>query len=787
MFFGLLTIVEVLTLIIVNSASYHAARTQIHDDLGTAERVCTQMLSQEGLRLAQAGRALVRDFAFREAVTSEDGPTIRSALDNLGGRVNAAATLLADPQGHIVATTFKKYRSSDLTHLDAYIHDSSAAGDSGRIMMVNGAAYHVVIAPVRAPVTLGWVFLFFPIDNSRARDLRQLTDTDVTFLAREDGKWHSVATTLPAKDSDALSQSVAPAGTSALDTNIDLSQGATIAKTFSLAQDGTGQLIAAISRPLQPALGSFQKLERLLILLGVAAAAFSVIFGVLIANGIVAPLDRLRRAMTAIQDGNYDEPIEPERMDEIGAVAAGMDHMRIGIREHEQKILTLAYTDSLTGLPNRTRFNETIEEEVRTAQSTGHSFCLIALRLERFRHINNALGYSGGDVVLVQLSRRLSQFIEKQLHAPHRHTLAHLNGSEFAVLLGECRIDGAVAVARSFQQSLNEPFNCDGQPVDVRVNMGVAEFPLHASDAAALIRNASLALSAAKHSKSDLVVFDPVNQNTRQEQLSLLGELQQAMSRQELELHYQPKVELASGDVRSVEALIRWKDPIRGWVPPSLFIPFAEQTGYIKVLSRWVINEAIRQIAVWRTRGMDIQIAVNLSAPDLMSPELPEFVAGTLAKHGVPADCLRFEVTESGFFRNPDIAKSTLGKLADAGHGLSIDDYGTGYSSLSYLRELPVDELKLDRSFIRNLAADESLATIVRSTIEMCHGLGLTIVAEGVESAEVRSRLQRLNCDSIQGYLISPALAAANFEQWLSAVLKPEIPASVTQLFHMSG
>jgi diguanylate cyclase (GGDEF)-like protein len=788
LFCGLLTIVEVLTLIIVNSASYHAANTQIHDDLATAQRVFTQILSQDGTRLAQAGRALVHDYAFREAVSSEDPATIRSALENLGRRVNAAATMLVDPRGAILSDTFGKHDPGETARLEAYILESTTDNKSESITLVDGAAYHVVIAPVRAPITLGWVFLFFPVDDSLAQELRRLTDTDVTFLARKDGNWSSLATTLSVEDSRQLGRLMAPAGLSEVDSRVELSQGATIAKTFPITQDGSVQLLATISRPLGPALASFQKFERLLILLGVAAMACSVIFGILIANGIVNPLDRLRRSMSLIEDGNYDVPIKPERMDEIGAVAAGMDHMRLGIREHEHKILTLAYTDSLTGLPNRTRFNDELERQANIAQSAGHSFCMIALRLERFRQINNVLGHAGGDAVLLQLSQRLRRFINGHFKAPQRHMLAHLNGSEFAILLGDrSTIDDAVRAARSIRQTLNEPFICDGQPVDVRVNMGIAEFPLHASDHHALIRSASLALSAAKESTSDFVVFDPVNQNAQQEHLSLLGELQRAMSRQELELHYQPKLDLGTGDVRTVEALIRWKDPVRGWVPPSMFIPFAEETGYIKILTQWVINEAIRQTADWRTRNVNVEVAVNLSASDLMNPELPDFVAGRLAKYEVGADSLRFELTEGGFLRNPEIAKNTLEKLASAGHGLSIDDYGTGYSSLSYLRELPVDELKLDRSFISNLASDESLATIVRSTVEMCHGLGLTIVAEGVESEDVRSRLQRLNCDSIQGFLISPALTGRNFEKWLSTLDKPAAPAGVAPLFQMSG
>jgi EAL domain-containing protein (putative c-di-GMP-specific phosphodiesterase class I) len=271
----------------------------------------------------------------------------------------------------------------------------------------------------------------------------------------------------------------------------------------------------------------------------------------------------------------------------------------------------------------------------------------------------------------------------------------------------------------------------------------------------------------AKRNKSGFATYDPEYDTHQQEHLSMLGELRRAVERNELKVFYQPKVSLASSAVGAVEALLRWDHPVRGFVSPGEFIPFAEHTGYIKILTRWVLNESIRQCGDWYARGMPLRVSVNISARDLMNRELPDLIAQMLQSHGVPPDLLCVEITESGFMEDPAHAQRVLDRLHALGIHLSIDDYGTGYSSLSYIVQLPVDELKIDRSFVMRMTSDHTTSTIVRSTIELGHNLGLKVVAEGVEDEAGLKLLKQLGCDQAQGYFMSPPLPVDRLEEWL--------------------
>jgi EAL domain-containing protein (putative c-di-GMP-specific phosphodiesterase class I) len=272
---------------------------------------------------------------------------------------------------------------------------------------------------------------------------------------------------------------------------------------------------------------------------------------------------------------------------------------------------------------------------------------------------------------------------------------------------------------------------------------------------------------AAKRGKSGYALYDPHYDTSQQEHLSLLGELRRAVDHNELRLYYQPKISLRSANVSSVEALLRWEHPGRGLIPPGLFIPFAEHTGYIKLLTRWVMREAVRQCGEWLRQGLRLAISVNISARDLMNRDLPGEVAALLAEHAVPPALLCLEITESGFMEDPANAQKVLDRLAEHGVRLSIDDYGTGYSSLSYIMRLPVQELKIDQSFISRMASDAEIATIVRSTIDLGHNLGLKVVAEGVEDQSAWNMLRSLGCDDAQGFFMSRPLAPAALSEWI--------------------
>jgi EAL domain-containing protein (putative c-di-GMP-specific phosphodiesterase class I) len=303
----------------------------------------------------------------------------------------------------------------------------------------------------------------------------------------------------------------------------------------------------------------------------------------------------------------------------------------------------------------------------------------------------------------------------------------------------------------------------------VRASVGVAGFPQHGEDAETLMRHADAAMYAAKRANIGIAVYDSRIHERREDELSLLSELRQAIDQGQLRLVYQPKVDLSRGSVTGAEALVRWQHPVRGPVPPDRFIPFAEQTGFIRTISSWVIDAAARQAAAWREAGHPLKVSINISVHDLQNPELVGVLGAALERHALPAQLLCLEITESGVMRDAARAIEMLKRLDALGVGCSIDDFGTGYSSLAYIKQLRVDELKIDRSFVRHLVSDPKDRAIVLSTIELAHNLGLAVVAEGVEDAPTARLLRELGCDQMQGYLVARPLEPAAFETWLAA------------------
>jgi predicted signal transduction protein with EAL and GGDEF domain len=330
-------------------------------------------------------------------------------------------------------------------------------------------------------------------------------------------------------------------------------------------------------------------------------------------------------------------------------------------------------------------------------------------------------------------------------------TVARLGGDEFAVLLPEVDAEGAPTVAEKLRVALHQPLTLDGVGLDLDASIGIAVCPDHGGDAAELLQRADVAMYAAKQAHAGFMVYDPAVDQHSPRRLALLGGLRRALERDELVLHYQPKADLSSGQVLGVEALVRWQHPDHGLLGPGEFIPLAERTGLIHPLTRWVLDAALRQAGQWRRAGHELSIAVNVSTRSLLDRDFPDQVADRLAAWQVPAGSLVLEVTESAVMADPALALDVLGRLHALGVGLALDDFGTGYSSMAYLKALPVDELKVDRSFVGQMASSNSDAVIVRSTIDLGHNLGLHVVAEGVESESTWEELRTLGCDTAQG------------------------------------
>jgi len=316
-------------------------------------------------------------------------------------------------------------------------------------------------------------------------------------------------------------------------------------------------------------------------------------------------------------------------------------------------------------------------------------------------------------------------------------------------------------------EALEHPLMIEGQIVDVGASIGIVSYPINGTDMNTLLRRADVAMYTAKRANLGFALYDERDDQHSAERLSLMSELRQAVERDELKLYYQPKVDLATRSVKYVEALVRWDHPTRGFISPDEFIPFAEQTGYIKVISRWVIDRAVRQCGLWRAMGLELDVSINVSARDLINSGLPETVDRILKKYDVSPRWIWIEITESAILDDPNHAIETLDRLHALGVRLSVDDFGTGYSSLSYLKRMPVDELKIDKSFVIGMADDGDDEIIVRSTIDLGHNMGLKVVAEGVESEAMLERLKVLRCDLAQGFHVSRPLPPEDLERWL--------------------
>jgi diguanylate cyclase (GGDEF)-like protein len=419
-----------------------------------------------------------------------------------------------------------------------------------------------------------------------------------------------------------------------------------------------------------------------------------------------------------------------------------------------------ALHDALTGLPNRTLLHRSTERALR---SDGEGAMLL-IDLDRFKEVNDTLGHDHGDELLVEVAARLRRAVRRG------DTLARLGGDEFAVLLdGLPHRGAAVELAARLQEALRRPFALRGVSIELEASIGVALYPSHGTTVSTLLQRADVAMYDAKRGGHGIATYSAERDPYSADRLGLLAELRRAIAEGELVLHYQPKVALATGAVVGVEALVRWQHPTRGLLAPDKFVPLAERTGAIAGLTRWVVDAALAQHRAWRDRGVDLPIAVNLAAANVVDVALPDAIAGLLARHGVAGDRLECEISEHTVMADPLRASDVLDRVRALGVRLSLDDFGTGHSSLAYLKRLPLDEVKIDRSFVSGMTEDENDMVIVRSTIDLARNLGLVVVAEGVESAEIMDELAALNCDTAQGFHLSRPLPADELAAWLQA------------------
>jgi diguanylate cyclase (GGDEF)-like protein len=739
----------------VQTATNAAVRSQAREQLDVGSLVFQQLLEVRGRQLHDAVQVLAADFGFKDAVASGDTETIRSALTNHGARINASAVMMLGLDGNLEVSSDRQISGETAQRLSAQVMQRQREGVQIFLMPIADKIYLLVQATVTAPLPIARVMMGFQVDDVFAAELRELTHLDLTLLATQDGVADIWISTLQPAQREQLQGSMAELADDAVSL---IGAESYLNQTLVLASGDGFEVRALLHKSLSQAQQAFAPLDQNILLIALVALTASLGGALLLARSVSQPVQQLAAVAERVRQGDYQASLDLQRGDELGRLATAFKAMQQGIAERERQLAHNALHDALTGLPNRTLALERLGSAITAERPTA----LLYLGVANFRAVNESLGAEGGDLALQQLSRRLQAILRPG------DSVARIIGDEFLLLLENTDSDSAVGIADKVQQLLLKPLRVATHDFALDCRIGIASYPVDGNAPEELLRRASIAMQDAAGMASHLQVYQRGRDDAQQRQIRLIRDLRHAPSKAELLLHYQPKLDIAAGQVRQAEALLRWQHPVLGMVSPGEFIPLAERTGSIQLLTAWVIEEVMRQLREWAGRGLRVQVSLNISTEDLIDPQLPVRVSKLLAEYQIPAEQLIFEITESGVMLNPELALQVLHGLRACGISLSVDDFGTGYSSLTQLKRMPVQELKIDQSFIRDLDDASEDSVIVRSTIEMSHSLGLKVVAEGVEFERSLQLLGRWQCDIAQGYLISRPLAAKAFETWMA-------------------
>jgi diguanylate cyclase (GGDEF)-like protein len=737
-FLALLAAVLAAALGVVSIANNDNAEREVQRQLDVGKRVFLRVIESNQHQLAQAAQAVAADYAVRQAVAVGDTETLESVLENSRNRVGATMAVLASLDGRVIADSGSQAPVGAPFQFPELLNGSRSREGNALVAAEQGRIYQLVAVAVRSPLPVAWIVMGFELDHKAAAELSGITGLGVTLSIGSADHWKDVVTTA----------STVPGRSDPSDLAVRQIELAT--------KNGRGVMIT-LSRSLSDARVPFERLTRVLFFIALASlvgAGFAIVG---LARNITRPLRALTSAVDKIRSGAYDVQVPVQRRDELGVLAEGLQVMQTAVQSRDSSIRRLAYEDTLTGLMNRTAFSAALAQQLAGSEPVG----VAVLNLQRFRRVNEHLGFSTGNAVLVRVAERLRD--------PHGAPLAvaRLGADEFAAFAvlrdaAELQNWGAALLAR-----LLDPIVVDRQPIDISATLGLSVAPVDATGADALLRCAELAMERGRKDKQPVFAYMSALQPTARDQLSLLGELQRAIDHDDLRLYFQPKMELATNRVAGAEVLLRWQHPARGLLGPAHFLPFAEQTGFIRKITQWLLRHALAQSADWHRSGKALPLAVNISADDLADVQFDQRVADALARGQFPGHLLTLEITESGFIEDPQRALQMLEALATLGVRLSIDDFGTGYSSLSHLARMPVHEVKIDRSFVLGLETDREYAAIVRAAIDMGHSLGLKVVAEGIETQQAAADLRAMGCDIAQGYLYAKPMPLADLEAWL--------------------
>ncbi|WP_246840550.1 EAL domain-containing protein [Lacimicrobium sp. SS2-24] len=756
-FLLLLAVIVIVTLVTVQKATYRHSTGQVQDHARTSAIVVKDKIQNRSRQLESALATLAKDFNTKQLIAGgkQDPESLLIALRNHQRRINADLSWVTDADGELLTMT-QDLPASQLTRQLTETSPIMWRFIDGRYYLLQGVAVRFVES---SPRVNAW--LFAAVEGSRliTPELVTLTDMQISLFS-------------PAPEHQLIASSFSPAQASQLESKtlnwtpglhqVSLSPAEQssefIYATSDIGSSTQGPLKLVLATIADKAYLSYNSLIGQLILILAIAGLLALGAAVIISNGISRPLTRLVGVTNKIRKGHYVDDVPKSTTLEIASLSTAIDEMQQGIKQRELEIQQLAYFDSLTGLPNRNQFNQQLQ---RLVDDRHDPVVVMMMDVDRFKDINDTLGHNIGDQLLNKIASRLSHIELDNLF------VARLGGDEFGLIWFGDTSHTPKSLANQVVDAFRTPFDIEKLRLDLDLSIGVAVYPQHGDSPANLIQCADIAMYSCKGHHRAFAIYRPELNKYSVQRLSLMSELRSALSEGQLQLYYQPKVLLDDGNVSGAECLIRWIHPVHGFIPPDQFIPLAEQTGAIRDVTHWALNEAMAQQQKWSQAGLELNVAVNISPLDLVDMTLPELVSHLFSQYPDNLGGLTLEVTESAVMGDPDTAIKALEKLKTMGVILSIDDFGTGYSSMAQLKKMPVDELKIDKAFVLDLATNAEDQVMVNTLLSLAHHLDLKTVAEGVEDEASLTFLKQAGCHKAQGFYMSKPLPAAAFDDWI--------------------
>ncbi len=757
----LVIVTQVATVLAVITTANREVDRNARTKLGSAHSALEQALAGEGNRLANSGQLLSDSERFRRAVLRREKTSLIAQLDEHRQRTGTDVAFVMDREGQLLAAV-----GADSSESPPLARLATAAKAESRnpllplTAVLGEQTYALVLTAVRGKNTEAWLATGFVVNDALVSRLGRFVSLPLTFIGDPEGRPAMLGSTFGEVDRAELVRRLWTGADAPRMQAIDIAGRPHLALLRPLSA-GLSDVSVLITLSLDQAMAPFTALRNTVLTLGTLFLILALAAGALIANAFTRPIRALAQAARRIRAGDYSEPVVVGTGGELAELAGVINRMQEGIAGREERITHQARFDALTGLPNRSQGLERLGNALQHAETCGERVSVLVITLDGLAGVDGSLGHELADTLLCQAAERLRGALE------HRHALARIEGAQFLVVLEGIAREPAEELAAGLLRLLGADLSVRGVNVTADAVAGLAEFPAHGRTAEQLLLRAQMARNLAKAADAELRVYEDDNEQQQLRKLTILGDLRRAARRDELALRLQPMVDLGTGRVCGAEALVHWPHRALGYLPPREFIPLAEKSGNMGLITRWALSAAVRTCHRWVEEGLDLPVSVNLSSRDLEDRNLPFVVSETLRNNDLDPRYLMLEITEEAVVRDLDSATFILQYLRDLGVRISLDDFGTGYSSLAQLKHLPVNEVKIDGSFVKSLPADTDNATIVSAAIRLAHDLGLEVLAEGVETPEALRWLSEHRCQRIQGDLISMPLAAANFTHWV--------------------